>query len=170
MIAARVRGRRIWPAGSTAGRFAAAVGVVATVAMVSTVTAVALLSAVLSGCSYFAPRGRAPGPEMTPDGVRFRYYAPEAIRVQLAGDWPENNWAKGDGSVGEANVGLMTADADGMWEIVVPLPAGRYHYMFWVDENTWHLDPGNSDHVAGGPAGKTCLLVVFMRDGKLEIR
>lgn len=131
---------------------------------------VGLAVAATAGCSYLAPRGRAPGPEITPEGVRFRYYAPEAIRVQLAGGWPENNWARGDGSVGEADIGLMTVDSGGMWEIVVPLGPGRYQYLFWVDENTWHLDPGNSDHVTGGPRNKACLLVIFMRDGKLEIR
>jgi hypothetical protein len=121
------------------------------------------------GCSKFAARGTVPGPEMTDEGVRFRYYAPGAMRVQLAGSWPENNWARGDGSVGEADIGLMTAK-DGVWEIVVPLGPGRYQYLFWVDENTWRLDPGNPQEVTGGPRGKASLLVIFLSGGKLEIR
>lgn len=127
--------------------------------------------AVCASCTYLAPRARVPGPEMTTDGVRFRLYAPSASRVQLAGDWPENNWARGDGSAGEADIGLMTdSDRDGVWEITVALPAGRYRYLFWVDENLWRLDPGNPEEVSGGPAGQASLVTVVERGGALEIR
>jgi len=121
------------------------------------------------GCSRFASRTAAPGPVMTPDGVEFRYYAPGASRVQLAGNWPENNWAQGDGSVGEADIGLMTVDSKGMWEIVVPLDAGRFYYLFWVDDNRWHTDPGNPQEVEFGPRGRSSLLVVFLQGEKLEL-
>ena len=127
-------------------------------------------AAVAPGCSQFAGRDAAPGPAMTPEGVKFRYYAPGASRVQLAGNWPENNWARGDGSVGEADIGLMTVDDRGMWEIVVPLGPGRYYYVFWVDDNRYHTDPGNPEEVEFGPIGRTSLLVVFLEGGKLEIR
>jgi 1,4-alpha-glucan branching enzyme len=124
-----------------------------------------------AGCAWLAPRERAAGPAVVEDGVRFTYYAPSATRVQLAGSWPENNWARGDGSVGEANVGLMSdEDGDGLWEIVVALGPGRYQYLFWVNENTWRLDPGNPEEVVGGPAGKASQLTVFRRSGGLEIR
>ena len=66
------------------------------------VAALLAVAAVLAGCSYFAPRGQAPGPVMKTEGVVFRYYAPSASRVQLAGNWPENNWGRGDGSAGQA--------------------------------------------------------------------
>ncbi len=141
-------------------------GSAATAVLLSLVVA-ALLSA---GCTRFAARGTLPGPRITEDGVSFRYYAPSAGRVQLAGNWPENNWAHGDGSVGEANIGLMKVNADGLWEIVVPLGPGRYQYVFWVDENTYQLDPGNPEEAAGGPMKKTSLVVVFLAGGKLEIR
>ena len=130
----------------------------------------AVVALVAAGCSSFAARGTLPGPRITDDGVAFRFYAPGAGRVQLAGNWPENNWAQGDGSVGEANIGLMKVNADGVWEIMVRLGPGRYQYVFWVDENTWQLDPGNPEEVVGGPMGKTSLLVVFSAGGKLEIR
>ncbi len=108
---------------------------------------------------------------MTDDGVRFRFFAPTAHRVQLAGSWPENNWAHGDGSVGEADIGLMSDDDnDGIWEIVVALPAGRHQYLFWVDEVSWRLDPGNPEEVEGGPAGRASELVVTARGDRLEIR
>jgi hypothetical protein len=124
---------------------------------------------VAGGCAYLAPRDRATGPVVTDGGVKFRLYAPTATRVQLAGDWPENNWARGDGSVGEADIGLMEYH-DGVWEIVVALAPGRYQYVFWVDENTWRLDPGNPEVVTGGPGGSASLVTVFMRNGKLEVR
>jgi 1,4-alpha-glucan branching enzyme len=122
-------------------------------------------------CSSLAPRSRAGGPLSGADGVRFAFFAPTAHRVQLAGSWPENNWAQGDGPVGEANVGLMLDDdADGMWEIVVPLSPGRYQYLFWIDEATWSLDPGNPEEVEAGPQGRASEVVLVVRNGKTEVR
>jgi 1,4-alpha-glucan branching enzyme len=134
------------------------------------VAAFVLSGAFVPGCSKIASRGVAPGPDMTDDGVRFRYYAPGASRVQLAGNWPENNWARGDGSVGEADIGLMAVDDNGMWEITVPLGPGRYYYVFWVDDNRWRTDPGNPEETEFGPFGRSSLLLVFLQGGKLEIR
>ncbi len=134
------------------------------------ITLVTLLAVASAACSYLAPRNRSSAPVVTPQGIKFSYYAPTASRVQLAGNWPGNNWARGDGSTGEADVGLMVPDKNGMWEIVVPLGPGRYHYIFWVDELTWHLDPANPEEVQGGPVGTVSLLLVFERDGRLEIR
>jgi 1,4-alpha-glucan branching enzyme len=125
----------------------------------------------LAGCASLAPRSRAAGPMMTAEGVRFRFFAPSAHRVQLAGSWPENNWARGDGPAGEADIGLMTDDDnDGTWEIVVPLEPGRYQYLFWLDESTWKLDPGNPAEVDGGPARKASEVVVVQRGGSMEVR
>jgi hypothetical protein len=132
---------------------------------------IVLLIVSAAGCSYFAPRKNAGGPALTEEGTTFRYYAPVAGRVQLAGDWPENNWAKGDGSAGEADIGLMDdSNGDGIWEITVQLPPGRYRYLFWIDENTWHLDPGNPEEIAGGPAGKCSQIILVLHKGELEIR
>lgn len=123
------------------------------------------------GCTHIAPRVRTSGPDVLDDGVRFRIYSPNATRVQLGGSWPENNWADGDGSVGEDRVGLMSdADNDGIWELTVPLGPGRYQYLFRIDENTWRLDPGNSEEVDAGPAGHASQIVVILRDGKRELR
>jgi 1,4-alpha-glucan branching enzyme len=133
--------------------------------------AIALGLSLTLACSYLAPRERAAGPSVVDGGILFRYYAPTASRVQLAGDWPENNWARGDGSAGEADIGLMSdADGDGVWEITVALGPGRYQYIFWVNEATWRLDPGNPEEATGGPAGTASLLTVFMRNGRLESR
>ena len=132
---------------------------------------VALLLAGLSACAHIAPRWISNGPRATEQGVHFSFYAPTAMRVQIAGSWPENNWAQGDASAGEADIGLMTDDNnDGLWEIVVPLPPGRHQYVFWVDENTWQLDPGNTEEVPGGPAQTASLIVVVVREGEYQLR
>jgi 1,4-alpha-glucan branching enzyme len=131
-----------------------------------------LFAAATVGCASLAPRARVAGPVATDTGVRFVYFAPTAHRVQLAGSWPENNWARGDGPVGEADIGLMADDdGDGLWEIVVVLPAGRHQYLFRVDEATWQLDPGNPEQVEAGPAGRASQLVLVDRgESGMEIR
>lgn len=133
--------------------------------------AVAAVALLFLGCAHLAPRRPGSGPAVKKNKVVFRYYAPSARRVQLAGDWPENNWGRGDGRRGEANVGLMAdADGDGVWEIEVELAPGRYKYLFWVDETTWFVDPGNAEEVEGGPARICSLLVVYRHNGKAGIR
>lgn len=128
------------------------------------------LVAVVSGCSYLSSRRVARGPEIRDERVVFTFYAPTARRVQLAGNWPENNWARGDGRSGEADVGLMEDnDADGVWELGVELLPGTYQYLFWVDENTWHTDPGNPEEVEGGPMGVCSRIVLHRSDNRLEI-
>jgi 1,4-alpha-glucan branching enzyme len=135
------------------------------------VAAALLALALACGCVSLAPRSRVVGPTVEADGIRFRFFAPTAHRVQLAGSWSENNWAQGDGPVGEADIGLMVDDdSDGVWEIVVPLGAGRYQYLFWIDEATWSLDPGNPEEVDGGPQGRSSEVVVVVRNGRLEVR
>ena len=134
-------------------------------------TVVIALAGLLAGCGYLAPGRLSGGVSVSEGRVVFRYFAPSARRVQLGSDWPENNWAQGDGSVGEANIGLMhDDDADGVWELTVDLPAGRYRYAFWVDELFWDTDRGNPEEVQGGPTG-TCSLLVLQRTGdKVVIR
>jgi 1,4-alpha-glucan branching enzyme len=135
------------------------------------VVASVVLVVLFTGCSYFLPRRHALGPAVDGDQVVFRYYAPSARRVQVAGDWPGNNWARGDGRAGEANIGLMDdGDGDGVWERAIALPPGRHRYLFLVDENTWHTDPANPEEIEGGPA-RLCSFVLVRRNGdKLELR
>jgi 1,4-alpha-glucan branching enzyme len=129
--------------------------------------AIVLIALAVAGCAAIAPRERAVRPQIGPDGVTFRFYAPAATRVQLAGDWPGNNWARGDGSAGEADIGLMSDDdGDGVWEITVDLAPGRYLYIFWVNETMWRLDPANPEEVPGGPAGRASLLTLFSTPGE----
>ena len=73
-----------------------------------------------------------PAPAVTSEGVMFSIEAPDADRVQLAGDF--NNWSL-DGSEMEAT--------GGVWRKVVKLPPGRYRYRYVVD-GQWQNDPLNA--------------------------
>ncbi len=135
------------------------------------ITILLLVLGTLTGCGYLAGRGITAGPVLQDGSIVFRYHAPTARRVQLGGNWPENNWARGDGSAGEANIGLMEdKNADGIWELTLALPPGRYKYLFWVDENTWHTDPGNPEEIEGGPVGICSQIVLYRQDTEIRFR
>jgi 1,4-alpha-glucan branching enzyme len=100
-------------------------------------------------------------PSLGDGAVTFRVKAPAARTVQIAGDWPRNNWARGDAEEGEVLVGLMSQTGKGgVWEITVPLDPGRYRYRFLIDESQWLLDPENPRIVSDGQGGKANLLIV----------
>jgi 1,4-alpha-glucan branching enzyme len=95
------------------------------------------------------------------DAVTFRVKSPYARTVQLAGDWPGNNWAEGDAEAGEVLVGLMTKSPQGgVWEAIVYLKPGRYRYRFLINETQWMLDPQNPRIVDDGRGGKANLLIM----------
>lgn len=115
-----------------------------------------------AGCSTLSfVRRRLPPPQPTPQGVLFRFYAPSAQVVQLAGDWPENNWLAGQAQTGSFLVGEMEdPDGDGIWERVEPLPPGRYQYKFVIDRVQWKEDPNNPQKTGDGYGGNNSLLTV----------
>jgi hypothetical protein len=93
--------------------------------------------------------------------VVFSVKAPSARTVQIAADWPGNNWARGDAEEGEVLVGLMERSAEaGVWQIRVRLAPGRYRYRFLINEVEWLLDPENPRVVDDGRGGTANLLVV----------
>jgi 1,4-alpha-glucan branching enzyme len=113
-----------------------------------------------SSCGGLLER-RVASPEVSGDEVTFRVKSPSARTVQIAGDWPGNNWGRGDAEAGEVLVGLMTAAANGgVWEITVRLDPGRYRYRFLVNESMWLLDPDNPRIVDDGRGGKANLLIL----------
>ena len=61
--------------------------------------------------------------------VIFEYYAPSAGKVQLAGNF--NGW--------DPSKAPLKKERDGRWKVALTLPAGRYEYRFWVDNN-WQND------------------------------
>ena len=100
-------------------------------------------------------------PVIENEGVVFRFHGPAARTVQVAGDWPLNNWGRGDAEAGEVLVGLMERDGvEGIWEITIALEPGRYRYRFIIDEVKHVLDPDNPRIVDDGMGGKANLLIV----------
>lgn len=113
-----------------------------------------------ASCGRYLERSLAT-PRIDGDTVTFRVRVPSARTVQLAGDWPRNNWARGDAEAGEVLVGLMEKTRDeGVWRLDVRLGPGRYRYRFLVNETEWLLDPENPRVVDDERGGKANLLIV----------
>lgn len=77
------------------------------------------------------PHGGGPGqraPEL--HFVEFRLRAPNAADVLLAGDF--NRW--------KPQTLPLAREGKGDWEVLVPLPPGKYQYLFQVD-GQWARDP-----------------------------
>ena len=116
----------------------------------------------VAGCSTlnFIKR-RLPPPTSGPEGVTFRFEAPSAKVVQVAGDWPENKWLAGQAQTGSFLVGEMRDDdGDGIWTRTEKLPSGRYQYKFVVDRVNWKEDPNNPNRTNDGFGGFNSLLDV----------
>ncbi len=90
----------------------------------------------------------AGAPQVTPDGVVFRFEAPQAERVQLVGDF--NAWIL---------EGSEMTKTDGVWTQVLPLEPGRYRYRYVVD-GQWCSDPQNADVEPSPYGGDDSICVV----------
>jgi chromosome partitioning protein len=73
------------------------------------------------------------GARQTPEGVCFAAHAPGAQRVSVAGDF--NRWSP------EQHV-MKAGSLAGDFELLIPLPPGRYSYRLVVD-GRWQHDPAN---------------------------
>jgi 1,4-alpha-glucan branching enzyme len=126
------------------------------------VLAVISLAALLAGCSTlnFIKR-RLPMPTQTADGIIFRFQAPSARVVQLAGNWPENDWLRGQAQTGSFLVGEMKdEDGDGIWTRTEKIAPGRYQYKFVIDRVNWKEDPNNPNRTDDGFGGFNSLIDV----------
>jgi len=86
------------------------------------------------------PQMQTASPICMENGVLFTLDAPDALSVQLAGDF--NGWtAEGNDMQSSGRV----------WSKLVPLAPGRYHYRFVVD-GRWLTDPMNVN-IAPAPWG-----------------
>ncbi len=122
----------------------------------------AVAAIALAGCSTlnFIKR-RLPPPTQTAEGVVFRFNAPSARVVQLAGNWPENNWLNGQAQSGSFLIGEMKdVEGNGIWVRTEKLPPGRYQYKFVIDRGTWKEDPNNPNRTDDGYGGFNSLLDV----------
>lgn len=104
-----------------------------------------LLCSSLIGC---APRHLRP--EITSDGVLFPFYAPTAKSVTITGSFNEWDLQKNR---------LTGPDNHGVWTIILPLPQGRYEYLFVINEKDWQPDP-SVPTVDDGFGGKNSVLLV----------
>ncbi|MEK7859224.1 MAG: glycogen-binding domain-containing protein [Elusimicrobiota bacterium] len=88
----------------------------------------------------YLPRHEDPGPAQAPrlHFIEFRLKAPKAKRVELLGDF--NGW--------KAGTLLLTHEKGGDWEMMLPLPPGRYRYLFTRDGESV-LDPESPAEGAG---------------------
>ncbi|UCF06019.1 MAG: T9SS type A sorting domain-containing protein [bacterium] len=76
--------------------------------------------------------------------VRFRFYAPDASTVNLAGDF--NGWCNPSGGVIDTAIDPMSdADGDSIWTIDKKLPQSYQEYKFVQDGHIWLSDPLNPD-------------------------
>lgn len=90
-------------------------------------------------------------PILTKDGILFTLDAPEALRVQLAGDF--NSWIP-DGNEMELS--------NGIWQKMLELAPGRYRYRYVVD-GRWQPDPLNKC-VEPSPFGNNDSVIEFNRN------
>ena len=115
-----------------------------------------------AGCSMDIIKKRLPAPHPVPGGILFKYEAPAAGIVTLAGNW-EGNWWGGTASTAaryDNTIGRMQdEDGDGVWERVENLPPGRYLYKFVIDSNVWELDPNNPNTAEEGGFTNSLLVV-----------
>ncbi len=93
--------------------------------------------------------------EATPNGVVFRFMAPEAQQVYLAGTF--NQWAP---------TALPMKRVKDHWEAVVPLNPGVYQYKFVINGTEWREDPLNPARVDDGYGGFNSVFVLT-EDGKI---
>jgi 1,4-alpha-glucan branching enzyme len=83
------------------------------------------------------------------DGVTIRVHAPSAHHVYVAGTF--NGWNAGAHPLSPAE--------GGEWRGVLPLPVGRYEYLFVVD-GTWIPDPSANENVPNEYGGWNSVLSV----------
>lgn len=107
---------------------------------------IALLVLLLLSCCAV----KRSGPEVRDGAVRFRFTAPRAASVAVAGSF--NRWDPRKNP-------LSGPDRNGEWSVTLELLEGRYEYLFVVDGDKWTPDPG-APAIDDGLGGKNSLLEV----------
>jgi 1,4-alpha-glucan branching enzyme len=105
-------------------------------------------------------RDRLPPPREVEGGILFRYEAPAARMVTLAGNF--NTWGgtEGGGRYDPTIDPMADEDGDGIWTIVKPLAPGRYQYKFVIDNALrWELDPSNPNTAEEGGFTNSLIIV-----------
>jgi len=81
--------------------------------------------------------------------TEFKFYAPQAKRVSLAGSF--NNW--------DTRALSAKRDSRGNWMVKVNLKPGRYEYKFLVD-GSWLNDPHCKSCVSNAFGTQNCTIEV----------
>ena len=129
--------------------------------IVSILTIVMVLFSI--NCSINIIKKRLSPPHKVESGILFQYDAPSARYVNLAGNFPDNEWLKQGNRVDVMNDSGINGDkisGDGIWSIIKPLASGRYEYKFVVDRNSWVEDPIALDRADDGYGGVNSVLIV----------
>ncbi len=84
-----------------------------------------------------------------------------ASQISLSGSF--NRWAQ--------DVLLMEPAEDGLWKIEIPmLPAGKYHYKFFIDDKMWVEDIDNPYREPDGLNGWNSVLIVDHSNESFRIK
>lgn len=101
--------------------------------------------------SFIMKPQESPSVDKSKRSIEFYVQNDCAQQISLAGDF--NHWAQ--------DVLLMQPGKNGIWKIEIPLlPAGKYHYKFFVDDKMWMEDIGNPFREPDGFAGFNSILVI----------
>ena len=117
----------------------------------------------LNACALNFIEKRLMPPHRIEGGILFQYDAPSARQVNLAGNFPDNEWLKHGYSIDVMYDNGENGDriaGDGIWSIMKPLSPGRYEYKFVVDRNSWIQDPNALDVIDDGYGGKNSVVIV----------
>ena len=131
--------------------------------MARKVTLILIIIFAFTGCSLTFIKKRLLPPHEIDEGILFQYDAPSARHVNLAGNFPDNEWLKQGDKVDMMHDDGKNGDRiarDGIWSIVKVLPSGRYEYKFVVDRNSWTRDPNAFDAIDDGYGGKNSVVIV----------
>ena len=116
-----------------------------------------------SGCSFNFIKKRLLPPHEVEGGILFQYDAPSARQVNLAGNFPDNEWLKNGDRIDLMYDNGENGDrisGDGVWSIIKSLAPGRYEYKFVVDRNSWVKDPNALETIDDGYGGDNSVLIV----------
>jgi hypothetical protein len=106
----------------------------------------------LGGAGAAATLPRPEGvPRALPEFTRLAIRAPDAARVEVAGDW--NSWTRVS----------ATRATNGVWYVDLPLTPGEYRYAFFVDGAQWRV-PRGVVAVDDGFGGKAAYVTVQTAD------
>jgi len=111
---------------------------------------------IFPGCSGLGLLQDRLAPKQVDKGkILFRYYSPSAKTVTVAGEF--NGWEfKQDQS---RTVYLKKNEKD-IWEALVSMGSGRYHYKFVIDYQSWVLDSNNPLTEDDGTGNLNSLIIV----------